>query len=46
MSELGMDRANMGQDYDDTKCPDECRGELSVECSGCPYYDEEGEAIG
>jgi hypothetical protein len=42
MSELGMDRANMGQDYDKTICPDECRGELRDSCGGCDYYDEEG----
>ena len=42
---IGMDRESMGQDYDSTLCPEECRGETREACCGCPYFDEEGEPI-
>jgi len=39
---IGVDRESEGQDMDERTCPDECRGENAMACSGCPYYDEDG----
>jgi hypothetical protein len=40
-----MDRASYGPSFESTQCPDTCRGELREACSGCDYFNEEGEPI-
>lgn len=40
-----LDIEHHGPSFESTQCPDTCRGELRESCSGCDYYDEEGEEI-